>query len=48
MRKVNLDDLSDLPSFVKRKPKKRKAEEDKHPKKKKRDRSFRETIRNKE
>ena len=45
MRKMSLDDFSDLPTFIKRKPKKRKAEEDKHPKKEKRDRSFRETIR---
>lgn len=47
MRKMSLDDFSDLPTFVKRKPKKRKIEEDKYPKKEKRDRSFRETIRDK-
>lgn len=47
MRKVNLDDFSDLPAFIKRKPKKRKVEEEKSPKKEKRDRSFRETIRGK-
>ena len=47
MRKMNLDDFSDLPTFIKRKPKKRKMEEEKHSKKEKRDRSFRETIRHK-
>lgn len=47
MRKVSLDDLSDLPTFIKRKPKKIKIKEEKYPKKEKRDRSFRETIRGK-
>lgn len=47
MRKVSFDDLSDLPTFIKRKPKKRKVEEEKYSKKEKRDRSFRETIRGK-
>lgn len=45
MQKMNLDDFYDLPTFIKRKPKKRKMEEEKYPKKEKRDRSFRETIR---
>lgn len=45
MRNMNFDDFSDLPTFIKRKTKKRKTEEEKYPKKEKRDRSFRETIR---
>ena len=47
MPRMNLDDFSDLPTFIKRKPKKRKVEEEKHHKKGKRDRSFRDTIRGK-